>query len=141
MRFATNSYNDATLRADSQERRILLVEDSAPLRNRLAQLLTVPGVMRVTANAETESEALDWIVAQDFDALVVDVELREGSGINVVRGARSHWVAPPLPLVIVLTNYALPIVKNRCLAAGADHFLDKVRQFDQVYPLIAARHH
>ncbi len=140
MPFATASSNNTSPLSDLGERRILLVEDSAPLRERLTQLLTVPGVMRVTASAETEAEALQWIVNRDFDALVVDVELREGSGINVVRGARAHWVLPPLPLVIVLTNYALPTVKTRCLAAGADYFLDKVQQFDQVYPLIAARH-
>jgi CheY-like chemotaxis protein len=120
------------------ELRILLVEDSAPLRLRLAELLTEPGVMRVTATADTEAEACSLIAGQDFDALVVDVELRQGSGINVVRNARARWVEPPLPLIIVLTNYALPTVKDRCLAAGADHFLDKMRQFNQMYPLILA---
>jgi two-component system, OmpR family, response regulator len=120
------------------ELRILLVEDSAPLRLRLAELLTEPGVMRVTATAETEAEACSLIAGRDFDALVVDVELREGSGINVVRRARTRWVVPPLPLIIVLTNYALPTVKDRCFAAGADHFLDKMRQFDQMHPLILA---
>jgi CheY-like chemotaxis protein len=120
------------------ELRILLVEDSAPLRVRLAELLTEPGVMRVTATAATEMDACSLIASQDFDALVVDVELRQGSGINVVRNARTRWVVPPLPLIIVLTNYALPTVKDRCLSAGADHFLDKMRQFDQMYPLILA---
>jgi two-component system, OmpR family, response regulator len=124
---------------NSAETRILLVEDSAPLRVRLIELLTDPGVMRVTGCAETESEANDQILANDFDALVVDVELRQGTGIGVVRTARARWVTPPLPLIIILTNYALPTVRQRCLAAGADYFLDKSHEFTKVVPLILQR--
>jgi two-component system, OmpR family, response regulator len=126
--------------ATPPELRILLVEDSARLRVRLTDMLTRSGVSRVVATAATESEARDLMTEQDFDVLVVDVELREGSGIAVVSYARARWLVPPLPLIIVLTNYALPTVKERCLAAGADHFLDKMRQFNQVFPLILDRH-
>lgn len=118
--------------------RILLVEDSAPLRWRLAELLNEPGVMQVTATAESESEAIALINEHSFDVLVVDVELRPGSGIQVVRHARKRWPTEPTPLIIVLTNYSLPVVKDRCLAAGADHFLDKIRQFNSLAPLILA---
>jgi CheY-like chemotaxis protein len=125
---------------DHPEMRILLVEDSAILRTRLIELLTDPGVMRVTATAESEREALDQINGQEFDALVVDVQLRQGTGFGVIRDARARWTTSPLPLIIVLTNYALPTVQQRCLAAGADYFLDKSRQFNQVAPLIRQRH-
>jgi CheY-like chemotaxis protein len=40
------------------------------------------------------------------------------------------------PLIIVLTNYSLPTVRERCLAAGADHFLDKMQQFSEPLALI-----
>lgn len=119
------------------ELRILLVEDSARLRVRLDEMLTVPGLARVTAMAATETEALEQVDTADFDVLIVDVELREGSGINVVKRARHRWPTPLQPLIIVLTNYALPTVRARCLAAGADYFLDKMQQFDQLQPLIA----
>ena len=119
------------------ELRILLVEDSARLRIRLAEMLTTPGLARVAAMAATEAEAIEQIASMDFDVLIVDVELQAGSGINVVKQARSRWPTPRKPLIIVLTNYALPTVKQRCLAAGADYFLDKMRQFDQLQPLIA----
>jgi CheY-like chemotaxis protein len=116
-----------------------LVEDSAPLRERLSALLTEQGIMCVTATADTEVAAIDLVNRQSFDVLVADVELRQGSGINVVRKARLRWLDLPLPLIIVLTNYSLPTVKARCLAAGADHFLDKMREFEQLRPLILAR--
>jgi CheY-like chemotaxis protein len=117
--------------------RILLVEDFAPLRTRLAELLNIPGEMSVTATAATELEARDQIEATDFDILVVDVQLREGTGLGAVRDARKRWITAIPSLIIMLTNHALPVVRQRCLAAGADHFLDKIRQFDQLVPLIA----
>jgi CheY-like chemotaxis protein len=106
---------------------------------RLVELLTEPGVMRVTATAESEANALQLIDEQDFEVLVVDVELRPGSGISVVRHARAHWRGEFRPTIIVLTNFSLPTVRDRCLAAGADHFLDKMRQFDQVHQIIRRR--
>ena len=117
--------------------RILLVEDFAPLRTRLAEMLNIPGEMSVTATAATELEAHDQIEATDFDILVVDVQLREGTGLGAVRDARRRWITALPSLIIMLTNHALPIVRQRCLAAGADHFLDKMRQFEQLLPLIA----
>jgi CheY-like chemotaxis protein len=86
--------------------------------------------------ATTEAEAIEQIGSMEFDVLIVDVELRQGSGINVIRSARLRWPAPLQPLIIVLTNYALPTVRQRCLAAGADYFLDKMQQFDQLLPII-----
>jgi two-component system, OmpR family, response regulator len=131
-----SSSNGSSAIQHPPELRILLVEDSARLRVRLDEMLTTPGLARVTAMAATELEAAEQLDALVFDVLIVDVELREGSGINVVKKARARWPTPLKPLIIVLTNYALPTVKARCLAAGADYFLDKMQQFDQLQPLI-----
>jgi CheY-like chemotaxis protein len=120
------------------ELRILLIEDSELLRSRLSQMLTEPGKMRVVASAASESEARRKIEADEYDVLLVDVELQEGSGIGAIRHARSVYPEPRRPLIIVLTNYPLPAVRNRCIDAGADYFLDKMRQFQEVKPLIAA---
>lgn len=122
----------------SGERRILLIEDSDRLRERLIEILDEPGVMRVAGCAATEREAIAAIDAAPYDVLLVDVELREGSGIGAIRHARGTLPAERQPLVIVLTNFPRPAVRERCMAAGADHFLEKVSQFQEVKPLIAA---
>ena len=118
------------------EQRLLLIEDSALLRERITAMLTVPGLMQVAASADTEGAAVARIIAEHFDVMIVDVELREGSGINVIRAARGLNGTRPRPLIIVLTNYSLPAVRERCMAAGADHFLDKMQQFSELRPLI-----
>ncbi len=126
--------DEATARA---ELRILLIEDSVLLQQRLTEMLSRPGMMCVTGTAATEGEARRLIDEHEYDVLLVDVELREGSGIGAISHARARY-ADRQPLIIVLTNYPLPAVRSRCLTAGADHFLDKMRQFQEVRPLIEA---
>ena len=131
----------ASAELNSRELRILLIEDSDLLRNRLTSMLTEPGSMRVVASAATETEARRQIEAGAFDVLLVDVELREGTGIGAIRHARAFYDAANQPMIIVLTNYPLAAVRSRCMDAGADHFFDKMRQFDQVKGLIAGAPH
>jgi CheY-like chemotaxis protein len=123
--------------ARKAEMRILLIEDSLLLQKRLTEMLQYPGVMRVTGTAATEREARERIDSGDYDVLLVDVQLRDGSGIGAIGHARRRYSARQ-PLIIVLTNYPLAVVRSRCLAAGADHFLDKMRQLGEVQPLISA---
>jgi two-component system OmpR family response regulator len=119
--------------------RILLVEDSPLLRSRLEGMLSQYAAFKVTGLASAEAEAVEKLDTVPYDAIVVDVELRPGSGIGVIRSARARnrdtsdgthvWI-------IVLTNYDLPTVRERCMAAGADHFLDKMREIDQLMPIL-----
>jgi CheY-like chemotaxis protein len=119
--------------------RILLVEDSPLLRGRLENMLSQHAAFKVTGLAAAEAEAIEKLESVPYDAIVVDVELRPGSGIGVIRQARAKnkdakdgahvWI-------IVLTNYDLPTVRERCMQAGADHFLDKMREIDQLIPIL-----
>jgi CheY-like chemotaxis protein len=119
--------------------RILLVEDSPLLRSRLENMLSQYAAFKVTGLASAEAEAVEKLDTVPYDAIVVDVELGPGSGIGVIRAARARnrvkddgthvWI-------IVLTNYDLPTVRERCMAAGADHFLDKMREIDQLMPIL-----
>jgi CheY-like chemotaxis protein len=119
--------------------RILLVEDSPLLRGRLENMLSQHAAFKVTGLAAAETEAVEKLDTVPYDVIVVDVELRPGSGIGVIRQARSRnkdakegghvWI-------IVLTNYDLPTVRERCMQAGADHFLDKMREIDQLIPIL-----
>jgi two-component system OmpR family response regulator len=119
--------------------RVLLVEDSPLLRGRLENMISQHAAFKVTGLAAAEAEAIEKLDTVQYDAIVVDVELRPGSGIGVIRQARARnkdvkdgghvWI-------IVLTNYDLPTVRERCMQAGADHFLDKMREIDQLIPIL-----
>lgn len=108
-------------------RRVLLIEDSAVLTRRLIDLLSEPGRVEVAAQAATQSEAVTRLQEGLFDVLVVDIELAEGNGVAVIRHARQLYPPDAQPLIVVLTNYASDFVRDHCFAAGADYFLDKMR--------------
>jgi CheY-like chemotaxis protein len=132
------SGNDSTSspEAFANEAKLLLIEDSPLLQVRLQRHLETSGAVRVAGIADSAPAAVQSIDSDSFDVLIVDVELKKGSGIDVIRHARSHYPADRQPLIIVLTNYALPEVEIRCRRAGADHFLDKMRHFSDLLPLI-----
>jgi CheY-like chemotaxis protein len=119
------------------ERRILLIEDSEALSRRLVDLLSEPGAVAVAALAATQTEAISRLKEDVFDVLVVDIELAEGNGVAVVRNARQLYPPHAQPLIIMLTNYASDFVRDHCFAAGADYFLDKMRDISQLKALVA----
>jgi CheY-like chemotaxis protein len=123
-----------------QDRRILLVEDSDVLRRRLVDLLSEPGRLSVVSQAATQDEALSLLHEGPYDVLVVDIELAEGNGVAVIRQARQLFPPDAQPLIVVLTNYASDFVRDHCFAAGADYFLDKMRDIARLKPIVASGH-
>jgi two-component system, OmpR family, response regulator len=115
--------------------RVLVVEDLPRVRALLCELIEEAEALKVAGFAETEDEALKQFDAVRPDAVVVDLNLRTGTGLGVIQGIRKKAPGVP-PLLIVLTNHALPVLETACLQAGADHFLDKSRDFLKVRPLL-----
>jgi CheY-like chemotaxis protein len=121
-------------------RRILLIEDSVVLSRRLIDLLSEPGRVEVAAQAATQAEALSRLQQSAFDVLVVDIELAEGNGVAVIRAARQLYPPDAQPLIVVLTNYASDFVREHCFAAGADYFLDKMRDIALLKAVVVDGH-
>ncbi|MCB1623124.1 MAG: response regulator transcription factor [Pseudomonadales bacterium] len=113
--------------------RVLLIEDSALLRERLQSMFSQHPRLEIVGYSESEEDALQKLAAIEHDVLVVDLELAPGSGIPVIRRAKA--LHPQRP-VIVLTNYDLPTVRQRCALAGADFFFDKMREIDRLIPTL-----
>jgi CheY-like chemotaxis protein len=124
----------------ASERRVLLIEDSAVLTRRLVDLLSEPGRVEVAAQAATQSEAVMRLQEGPFDVLVVDIELAEGNGVAVIRHARQLYPLDAQPLIVVLTNYASDFVRDHCFAAGADYFLDKMRDIALLKAVVVDGH-
>jgi len=126
--------------AAASGRRILLIEDSAVLTRRLIDLLSEPGRVEVAAQASTQTEAVSRLQQSAFDVLVVDIELAEGNGVAVIRAARQLYPPDAQPLIVVLTNYASDFVRDHCFAAGADYFLDKMRDIALLKAVVVDGH-
>jgi len=111
--------------------KVYLVEDSPVLREYVIESLEDTGGSRVVSSADTEDDAVSGIVASTPDAVVLDIQLRQGNGLNVLRRVRSLKLGVR-PLVIVLTNYNTPEFRSRALTAGTDFFFDKATELHRV---------
>jgi DNA-binding NarL/FixJ family response regulator len=116
--------------------KVYLVEDSPVLRDRVEESIAEDRRLTVVGHADTEEGALCGIAAAAPDAVVLDIQLKRGSGLNVLRRLATLRLVR-LPKVIVLTNYAEPEYRRRAFAAGCDFFFDKVSEFDRVGEVLA----
>ena len=111
--------------------RVVIVEDSAIIRARLTESLSEIRNLTIVGQAETETEALLLLTGGEWDAVILDLQLKEGTGLGVLEKLRKGG-RPAHTRVIVFTNYAFPQYRNRSLSSGADYFFDKSREFHRV---------
>jgi len=112
----------------------ILVEDSETIRNNLIPTLAEMANVHVIAVAESESKAATAFDQhkQVWELAIVDLFLKEGSGLGVVRAQRSRLASQH---VLVLTNYSTPEVRRRCLELGADGVFDKSTELEAFFDL------
>jgi DNA-binding NarL/FixJ family response regulator len=115
--------------------RVFLVEDSPSVRERLNDFLVEPGKIEMVGFAETEADAVHSLLSTGVDVAIVDLHLKEGSGIGVIEAVRAQRKMPP-PTIVVLTNYAFPEFEAACRERGADYFYDKSTEFGAVKALL-----
>jgi DNA-binding NarL/FixJ family response regulator len=113
---------------------VFIVDDSPSIRVRLVEMLSRMRQVDVVGEAESASEAVDGILRMRPDSVLLDLNLKGRTGIDVLRAV--HYRHPEIAFV-VLTNHAEPQYRRACLAAGARYFLDKSGEFDRVPAVIA----
>ena len=111
--------------------RVFLVEDSAVIRERLTETISALEHVEVVGYAETEADAISALQAAACDAVVLDLQLREGHGFNVLKALRGASATRRI-IVLVLSNYATPQYRGRSMEIGADYFFDKSREYDRL---------
>jgi DNA-binding NarL/FixJ family response regulator len=116
---------------------VLLIEDSPLIRRSLVEAIDASGELRVMAWADTPESAIALLASQRFDAVIVDLQLKRGSGIEVLAYLQRTGMTEST-FAAVLTNHALPAYRERCLQYGVRHFFDKSLEFDRV---LDALHH
>ena len=104
--------------------RVLLAEDNAVNQRLAERLLEKRGCNVVTA--KTGSEAFDLFSRQDFDLILMDIQMPGLDGLEATRliREREQGTGAHVPIV-VLTAHAMKGDRELCLAAGADDYLAK----------------
>ena len=102
--------------------RVVIADDSEPIRGLLEQTLSSINGLKIVGSAENGAAALSMIDALSPDLLVLDLEMPKKNGIEVLRDLRQR-VKPPL--IVMFTANPSTLIRDACLQAGADHYLDK----------------
>ena len=112
---------------------VFIVDDSAVVRDRLAQMISgLPGVA-VAGQAEIAFEAIDGLRRLRPAFAVLDISMPGGSGMLVLETIKREQ---PALTVIMLTNFAQDHYRQKCCQLGAEHFFDKTTEFEKVLDVL-----
>ncbi|MFJ7566904.1 response regulator [Herminiimonas sp. NPDC097707] len=113
---------------------IFLVEDSLDVRELMIENLTmIPGVV-VSGVSESESDALKQLDMQPCDILIVDIQLKKGNGINLLRQLSERRTSDLVK--IICSNNSTEVFRRVGRQYGVDHFFDKTSEFPQLFDLV-----
>ncbi len=112
--------------------RVVLVEDSPLIAERVRDLLETEAGAKVVYVADDESAAIRAVREHDADVMILDLQLRRGTGFNVLRA-----LGESRPTTIIMTNYAQPQYRARAKEFGIEYFLDKSSDFEKLVGILA----
>ncbi len=106
-----------------------IVEDNPTIRENLIGTLEELACVIAVGTAETETDGKAWLNAdgQDWDLAIVDLFLKQGSGLGVLAACQGR---PSTQKVVVLSNYATADIRQRCAQLGVDAVFDKSNEID-----------
>lgn len=109
--------------------RTFIVDDSPIVLDNLIATLEEITPVQVVGHAPDEDSALRALKleSQSLDLILIDVYLRSGSGLGVLRG-----LAGSPARRVVLSNYIGPEMRETCRTLGADRVFDKSRELDDL---------
>lgn len=100
-------------------------------RSNLIAALEDLAPVEVVGHAESANDACDQLTKLESDGacdlVIVDVFLKSGSGLDVLRSLRGQ---DSTLRRVVLTNYSTPGIRAECLALGASEVFDKSRDIE-----------
>jgi DNA-binding NarL/FixJ family response regulator len=110
---------------------VLLVEDSRVLAERLRETLDTLENVEVVGSVDDESSAVAAARDHDVDVIILDLQLKEGTGFGVLQR-----LGKTRPTVIVFTNYMLPEYQRLARTLGVEHYLDKAMDYERLPQII-----
>ncbi|HEV2355397.1 MAG TPA: response regulator [Puia sp.] len=114
---------------------LLIVDDSPIIIDRLRNMLEGVLLPHQLRHAGSYVEALSLLLVKVPDIILLDINLPDKSGIEVLKLVKSRY---PEVTVIMITNQSDPSYRSVCAALGAHRFLDKSTEFEGIPDLIAS---
>jgi len=109
--------------------KVFITDDSEVVCERLTAMLSEIAGIEIIGQAQDVPGAINSIQKLHPDAVILDIRMPGGSGIDVLEHVKKINTAP---VVIILTNYPYPQYRKKCMDLGADYFFDKSTEFEKV---------
>lgn len=114
--------------------KILLVDDSEFILQRIQHLLEGMKQVKEIRTATSAEEAAEWIESYNPALVFLDINLPGKNGLQMLKEIRSKTTIDPT--IVILTNNTLSGYRIECMQAGADYFLDKAKDFSSIPDII-----
>ena len=115
--------------------KVFIVDDSPQLTEMLSELFSDPGYIEIAGFADSAKKAIEEIGLSNPDVVIVDLQLKDGNGFDVVKAIRG--VPEPQDRVIIFfTNHASRELQQHAIALGADFFLDKSKDHEKILDIL-----
>jgi DNA-binding NarL/FixJ family response regulator len=109
--------------------RVFIADGSSLVRERLAELISAVGDVELVGQADNARGTILAIQRLQPDVAIMDIRMAGGDGLRVLETVKA---GESPPVVIVLAAFPYPQHRQKCLEAGAEYFLDKATEFDQI---------
>lgn len=110
--------------------KMLLVEDSTLLQEVLFETINNLDNVSVNGTADTQLKAMQLLDQTQYDILLLDIELAQGNGFEVIRHIQKDRYPFQPPILMMLTNHAHPHYRSLAKSLGVHYFFDKSMDFD-----------
>jgi len=127
---------DFSRNTDNQPLRVFLVEDSIDVRELIIEnLAMIPGLV-IAGVSESEGDALSQLHSMSCDVLIVDIQLKKGNGISLLRQISEQSKTANNMFKIICSNNASEVFRRAGQQYGVRHFFDKTSEFPQLFALL-----
>ncbi|MBT8390550.1 MAG: response regulator transcription factor [Ignavibacteria bacterium] len=109
--------------------RVVIVDDSNLVRERLVKMLGAVPNLEIVGEAANSQNALEVFRDQKPHIVIVDIKIPGENGIEVLKKIKKINQAV---IVIIITNYPFTQYRTKCLENGADYFFDKSNEYSEV---------
>ncbi|MDB5203177.1 MAG: response regulator transcription factor [Ferruginibacter sp.] len=113
--------------------KVLIVEDAQLVLDRLFEIINELPCVAEVFTAIGYHEAIALIEEQEPGLVLLDIHLPEKNGIELLQFLKQYY---PAIKTVMLTNQATDNYKLLCEKIGADHFIDKSSEFEQITGII-----
>ena len=116
---------------------VFVVEDSPTVREiMLEQLAELPNVI-CSGHADSELTAIESLRTTACDILILDIKLKTGTGLGVLRVMEATgWPRSP-PTRIIFSNFTDRAFRTLAQSLGVTHFFDKTQEFPSLLTLVS----